>query len=109
MSNSVYGVGGMTIITINANTTITFDNCAPYNQQNVTVVFGGAYTLTVNAGASLSGFAFRPPAAGNATFASDGTVLLNAATTSLTRALSASQQLLAFSPIGQDSYAVTGS
>jgi len=94
-------------ITIAAATTITPVNAGAYYDQ--TLVWSGAQTLTINSGLP-NGWRCRcrPPASGNASIASDGTVLLNTATTTVTRSLS-SNIMFSITQIAADSYAVTGS
>lgn len=84
--------GGSTV-QIAGNTTINLANSSSYN--GAVLEFLAAYTLTLSAGLP-SGFSFAaiPPASGNASIASDGTVLLQngtgaTATTTVTRAASA--------------------
>lgn len=94
-------------ISIAADTTITPSTAGAYYGQ--TLVFAQAQTLTINSGLPNGFYVYiRPPASGNASIASDGTVLLNAATTTLTRALSGNP-MISIRQIGADSYAVTGS
>jgi hypothetical protein len=94
-------------ITIAAATTISPSTAQQYYDQML--VFSGAQTVTLNSGLP-NGFRLRcrPPASGNASIASDGTVLLNGATTTVTRALS-SNITFNVMQIAADSYAVTGS
>lgn len=93
-------------ITIGANTTIDSKNASNFNGR--TLVFSGAFTLTISAGLPTGfGIACVPPAAGNASIASDGTATLNGAGATLTRAAASN---VAFSVIasGTNAYAVTG-
>jgi hypothetical protein len=59
-------------------------NAATYNGK--VLEFTGAFSVTLGAGLPGNfGFGYIPPATGNASFISDGTTLLNGATTTLTR------------------------
>lgn len=97
-------------ILIDRDTIINTTNVNDYD--GATLEFTGAFTVTIGLVNSLGfGFAVIPPAAGNATIASGhASVLLNGATTSITRAAASNA---AFSVIqrasDQNSYVVTGS
>ena len=70
-------------VQITANVTINAANATTYNGQ--ILEFTGAYTVTIDAGCPANfGFAGIPPATGVASIASDGTTLLNGATTTIT-------------------------
>lgn len=74
-----------------------------------TLVFSGAYTVTIQPGMSTGfGFAAKPPASGNASIARITGVTLNGGTSTITRAL-ASNILFAVVQDAADSYSVTGS
>ena len=74
-----------------------------------TLVFSGAYTVTIPPGMSTGfGFAAKPPASGNASIARATGVTLNGATSTITRAL-AGNILFAVVQDAADSYSVTGS
>jgi hypothetical protein len=76
-------VGGRTIL-LGSNVTISNTNAAFFD--GAIVECSSALTITINANARRDlGFAIIPPATGSVTVASDGTVLLNGATTALTR------------------------
>lgn len=93
-------------IAVTGDITISSANAATYN--GMTLVFDAAHTVTLDVGLpSNFGFAAQPPASGNASIASDGTVFLNGATTTITRA--ASNILFGVAAVGTDTYAVTGS
>lgn len=95
------------VVSISGDVTITSGNAATYN--GMTLVFAAAHTVTLDVGLpSNFGFAAQPPVSGNASIASDGTVLLNGATTTITRALSGNV-LFGVAAVGTNSYAVTGS
>lgn len=94
-------------IMVNAALTINAANCSDYWGR--TLVFGSAQTVTFAAGLP-TGFAcaFVPPGSGNGSIASDGTMQLNGATTTLTRA-SASNAIFAAVAYGQNKLSVSGS
>ena len=93
-------------IPINSNLTITSVNAQHYYGQ--TLAFQAAWALTLSVGLP-AGFWCRvnPPSLGNASLVSDGTVLLNGATTTLARA--GASTLIWVAQVATDSYAVTGS
>lgn len=78
---------GPGIVVIDRSQTIDANNAPVFNGK--TLRFEAAYTLTLAAGLPPGfNFAYVPPASGNASFASDGTVLFNGATTTITKAAS---------------------
>lgn len=99
--------GGGEIVHIDHSQTINAANADMFNGKML--VFDAAYSLTLAVGLPANfGFAVYPPASGNASIVSDGTVKFNGATTTLTRAASANT-LFGVAAIGNDGYAVTGS
>jgi len=96
-------------VLVSANVTITSRNEDEYDGK--TLEFSGAYTVTLSAGLSVGfGFAVIPPASGNASIASDGTVQLNGATTTLTRAAASNAAVAVIQRASSiNSYVVTGS
>lgn len=84
-NNALFGAGP---IQVSSALTITPTNANTYNGATLEVTT--ALTITISQHLP-QGFAVAiiPPASGNLTIASDGVVLLNGATTSLTRAFSA--------------------
>lgn len=96
-------------ILIGADITITARSANQFD--GATLEFAGAYTVTLGLGLPAGfGFAAIPPASGDATIASGhASVLLNGATTSLTRAAASNA---AFSVMQRasdaNSYVVTG-
>lgn len=99
--------GGGTPTAINGDISIGPENAASFQGQ--TLVFSTAATVTLKVGLPANfGFAVRPPGAGNASIASDGTTTLNGAGATITRTL-ANNILFGVSAIGVNAYAVTGS
>lgn len=83
------------------------------SDHGATLVFSGAYTITIRPASVVAyphgfGFAARPPDSGNASIAVVSPATLNGAGTTVTRAL-AGNILFAVAQIGTDAYAVTGS
>lgn len=100
-------VGSRAPIAVNQNIVITSANADTYN--GAMLNFGGAYNVTLSVGLPDGfGFGAFPPASGNASIVSDGTVQLNGATATLTRA-AASNIAFAVAQKATNSYAVTGS
>ena len=94
-------------IAISATLTINQANANAYNGK--TLQFASAQTVTLAVGLPLNfGFTGIPPASGNASIASDGTVTLNGATTTLTRAAAGNPQFFV-SPAGVNAFGVSGS
>lgn len=73
--------------------------------------FSGAFSITLPVGLKQGfGFSLIPPAAGNASIVSDGTVLLNGATTTVTRAAAANALCaLVQRASANNSYVINGS
>lgn len=72
-------------VQVTGNVTITTSNQATYNGK--VLEFTGAYSVTISAGLINDfGFAGIPPSSGNASIVSDGTITMNGATTTVTRA-----------------------
>lgn len=94
-------------IIISGALTINQSNANAYNGKTLQWSTAATVTLAVGLPAGFS-FIGIPPASGNASIASDGTVTLNGATSTLTRAASGNPQFFV-SDAGADAYAVSGS
>lgn len=97
-------------VAIGASVTIDAQNAKTYDGK--TLVWSGAFTVTLAAGIPAAfGFTGVPPASGNASIASDGTVTLmdtvTTSTTTRTRAR-ADNTFFAVLNIASNSYGVSG-
>jgi hypothetical protein len=102
-------VEGRTVLLEN-NVVISNANAAFFD--GALIECSGAWTITINANARRNlGFAVIPPAAGNVSLVSDGTVLLNGATTTLTRSAANNPAWFAVAQraSNRNSYLATGS
>lgn len=94
------------IVPVNADITINSLNAVTYNAQ--TLVWSGAFTVTLSGGLPDGfGFAGRPPASGNASVAVTGGPTIDGSTSTITRAL-ASNKLFAVQGIAANTYTATG-
>jgi hypothetical protein len=100
--------GGGGTAALSASLTITPANAAQYNGQTFEMTTAVTITLAVGLPSGF-GFAVIPPATGNATIASDGTVLLNGATTALTRTAASNAAFAVIQRVSSaNSYVVSG-